>query len=49
MEKVERGRLLNGFLPRLPNECLRRRTAAKWSVCVLRTGHGGRAVLYGYD
>ena len=45
---MEGGRLVNGFLPRLPNECLKGRTAAKWSVCVLRE-HDGTALLYGYD
>ena len=48
VEKVEEGRLLNGFLPRLPNECLKGKTAAKWSVCVLRE-HDGTALLYGFD
>ena len=48
VEKVEENRLLNGFLPRLPNECLKGNTAAKWSVCVLRE-HDGTALLYGFD
>ena len=43
MEKVER--VTQGFLPRLPNECLKKKTAAKWSVCVLRE-HGGRGKIH---